>query len=102
MRSVYVLCGVVILGLMAHIILAASLPMDHPLPLLNDYTIAHVFIIWWLYVAPVFAVAAIALLIWKSWMEALSRNTKVGGWIAVVGAAAVNFCMAFEVLSGRL
>jgi hypothetical protein len=101
-RSVYLLCAVVVLGLIAHIILAASLPLDHPLPFFNDYTVAHVFLLWWLYVAPPFAFAAIALLIWKTWMETLPRNEKIGGWIAVIVAAAINLTMAFEILSGRL
>ncbi|HKW89143.1 MAG TPA: hypothetical protein VJN21_10335 [Candidatus Acidoferrales bacterium] len=102
MRSVYLLCAVIVLGLIAHILLAASIPPDHALPFFSNYTVEHAYIIWWLYLAPPFAVAAIALLIWKSWMETTPRETKIGGWISVVVAAAINLSMVFEIVSGRL
>lgn len=101
-RSVYALCAVVIFGFLAHILLSVSIAPDHALPYFNNYTVEHVYIIWWLYIAPPFSVAAIALLIWKSWMESLPKETKIGGWISVVVAAAINISMAFGILDGRL
>lgn len=102
MRSVYVLCAVVILGFIAHILLSASVPPDRALPYFSNYTLEHAYIIWWLYIAPPFSAAAIALLIWKSWMESLPKETKIGGWISVVVEAEINISIAFGIISGRL
>lgn len=102
MRSVYALSAVMVLGLIAHIIFAAGFPLDHPVAIFDGFTVAHAFLIWWLYIAPLFVLAAFALLIWKSWMETLPRLDKMGGWVAVVVAAGLNALMAFEILNGRL
>lgn len=102
MRSVYSLCSVLALGLIIQVVVAASLSLDRPLPFLGGHTIAQAFLVWWLYVAPPFTLAALALLIWKSWMESLSRNARLGGWIAVITTVAINLFMALEILSGSL
>ena len=102
MRSLYALCAVVVLGLIAHIMLVAAFPLDRPLAFFDGFTVAHAFLVWWLYIAPPFAFAAFALLIWKSWMETLPRKDKIGGWIAIVVVAGLNALMAFEILRGKL
>lgn len=100
MRSVYSLCSVVFLGLILNAGFSFFISMHAPLPIFKGHTPADVFSVWWLYLAPPFTLIAFALLVWKSWMEALSRNMKLGGWFAVAVSAAINLYMAFEILRG--
>jgi hypothetical protein len=100
MRSVCWLCSVVFLGLALDAIFTLFVPMHAPLPIFDGYGPADVFLVWWLYIAPPFTLIAFALPMWKSWMEALSRNMKLGGWLVVGVAAGVNLYMAFEILRG--
>jgi hypothetical protein len=99
MRSVYSLCAVVFLGLIANAALAASVSLQNPLPFLKGYTAAHALLVWWFYVAPPFTFAAFALLVWKSWMEAVPRKTKILAWSAVAVAAGVNLLAAIHMIS---
>ncbi len=95
MRSVYWLCGVPIATC---IIFLLVFPSTHTAPLLGGFTVAHIFFIWWLYIAPLFTFAAFALLLWKLWMETVPRTEKIQAWIAVLVAAGTNILAAVMVL----
>jgi hypothetical protein len=94
MRTVYVLCSVVIIRCLVFIF---SFPLDRPM--FAGFTAAHFFSVWWLYVAPPFTLGALALLIWKSWMESLSQRSKVIAWAVVGATAGINVLSALKTIA---
>lgn len=95
MRSVYWLCGVPIVTCVIFLLVFSSM---RAVPLADGFTLTHIFLVWWLYIAPVFTFAAFALLLWKVWMETVARATKIRAWTAVLAAAAANILAAVILL----
>jgi len=95
MRSVYWLCGVPIVSCVIFLLVFSSM---RPAPLAGGFTVIHIFLLWWLYIAPLFTFAAFALLLWKLWMETVARTTKIRAWTAVLAAAGANILAAVLLL----
>lgn len=97
MRSVGWLCAVPVTTC---IIFLLVFPSTRTAPLVDGFTVAHIFFVWWLYIAPLFTFAAFALLLWKLWMETVSRRAKIQAWLAVLFAAGCNILAAVIMLRG--
>lgn len=95
MRSVYWLCGVPFATCIIFLLVFSS---TRTVPVMGGFTVAHIFFVWWLYIAPLFTFAAFALLLWKLWMETVPRAAKVQAWIAVLFAAGANILAAVILL----
>jgi hypothetical protein len=91
-RSVLFLCSPTLVGL---ILFAFSFPLRRHLPLLTNWTYSDIFFIWWVLVAPLSTIGAIALFFSKEYRHRQNSFGKIFGVLILIVTAVVNSFLAY-------
>jgi hypothetical protein len=91
-RSVLFLCSPTFVGL---ILFAFSFPLRRHIPLSTNWTFSDIFFIWWVLIAPLSTIGAIALFFSKEYRHRQSSFGKVIGVLVLVVTVVINSYLAY-------
>ena len=91
-RSVLFLCSPTLVG---SILFAFSFPLRRQIPLSTSWTYSDIFFIWWVLVAPLSTIGAIALFFSREYRHRQNSFGKIFGVLLLVVTAVINSFLAY-------